>query len=263
MANGHDHNHNHEERANELWQKSEELTFIKGMKAGKTVAEVMGQLDLAKAFAKGSEVEGCSDGRILEHRLGAAGNGILLRPKELQRFILTNRGKIKEVKSHDGCGAAKIKFDLMKAAGEALPPGVTTSDQLGIHFSHELAEKLGADYSHTSAVEMSGQVHNERAIYLDGTGKFNPKALSELPAGFMCSGPALGLSPKYQKDELAILAKIALGDHGFGERLTPDSPLYIMVSATNRAQLIGLEIVARKAAEEFQGRVKVDGFVAE
>ena len=263
----------HAEEAQNLWEESEKLEFIRGLKAGKSVAEIMSQLDTAEAFAEKSEVAGCSDGRICdedEHRLGTAGNGILLffdsmfdKSKDqtkLEKFILANKGKIKKVKSHDHCGAAKIKFDLMQAAGEKLPEGVNTSDELGIYYSQELARRLGAEYEHT---KMLNTMHNERAIYLDGTGKFNPSALPELPAGFMCSGPDLGFNPKDQEVELVTLAKIPLGDHGFGERFDKDNPFYIVVSANNQKQLDELKEIAERAASQFNGKIKVDGFIVE
>ena len=257
-----DHVHGHEAEAQKLWAESEQLEFIKGFKVGKSVAEIIGQFDLTKTFDKKSEVLGCSDGRIEEHRLGGAGNFILASDVEREKFIMENKGKIKVVKSHDGCGAAGIKFKQMVEAGEQLPEGVTTSDELGIYYCKKLAEALGSEHEHTGAAEMSGAVHNERVIYFDGTGKINPKSLPELPAGFICSGLTLGLSSEYQKVELGELAKIALGDHGFGERFNKDNPLYIVVSAKDQDQLDQLIKVAEQAKEEFQGKVVVDGFIA-
>ncbi len=256
------HEHGHAEETERLWQKSEQLPFIQGLKRGKLMEEIMAQLDTKKAFEKEPEELGCSDGRCTEHRCGVAGDLILASEDEVAEFVRRNKGKIRVVKSHDGCGAAAIKFKQIQEAGEFLPIGVTSSDQLAAHFSKELAEKLGAEYAHTSAAEMSGPVHNERAIYLDGTGKFNPGALKELPAGFMSSGKALGLSSDYIQKEIETLASIALGDHGFGQRFTKDNPFYVVVSAKDEDQLGLLMHVATKAARGFDGRVEVRGFIA-
>lgn len=260
---GIDHRHSHEAEAQKLWEQSEELKFIKDLKAGKGVAESMSQFDLSEAFVKRSEELGCSDGRIFEHRLGGAGNFILASDAERKKFILGNKGKIKVVKSHDGCGAAAIKFQQMIDTGESLPEGVTTADELGIYYCKKLAEELGAEYKHISAAEMSGAIHNERVIYFDGTGKFNPGVLADLPAGFMCSGSALGLSSEYQEVELGELAKIALGDHGFGKSFNKNNPLYIVISANSQEQLAELKEVAEQAAKGFHGKMAVDGFIAE
>lgn len=253
-----DRDHKHE--TDRLWEASEQLPFIKELRAGRTVAEAMEQLDVEQAFKGECNEAGCADGRCQEHRFGIAGDGILLSEKELEEFVRKNKGKIAVVKSHDNCGAAAIKFKEIPA--ERLPIGVTTPDQLGIHHAKRLAEQLGAEYAHTSAKEMSGPVHNERVIYFDGTGQFNPGTLPELPAGFKCSGSALGLSSEYMEIELATLAKIALGNHGFGERFNRDNPLFIVVSAKNQDQLEALMKIAEKAAEQFNGRVAVDGFIA-
>ena len=159
-----DHDQGHEAEAQKLWEQSEQLKFIKDLKDGKSLAEIMKRFDLAKAFAQSPEEIGCSDGRIFEHRLGGAGDFILATEAEREKLILENKGKIKAVKSHDGCGAAAIKFQQMIDAGEPLPEGVTTADELGIYYCQTLAEKLGAEYGHTGAAEMSGAFHNERVI---------------------------------------------------------------------------------------------------
>lgn len=257
-----DQGHGHEAEAQRLWEESERLKFIKDLKAGKTLAEAMSQFDLAEAFAEQPKRLGCSDGRIYEHRFGGAGNFILASAEERAKFIESSRGKIFEVKSHDSCGAAGIKFRQMQEAGETLPDGVNSPDELGKHFSRELSEKLGAKYGHTNAAEMFGPLHNERVIYLDGTGKFNPGALPELPAGFICSGLALNLSPEYCEKEIATLAKIAFGDHGFGERFNKDNPFYVVISADNQEQLNKLREIAEQAAGQFKGKMAVDGFMA-
>ena len=254
-----DHNNNQE--TNRLWQESEKLPFIKGLKAGRSMAEVMAKFDSRKAFKDNPDELGCSDGRCQGHRLGIAGNGILLSGKELDDFVHKNKGKITTVMSHEGCGAAAIKFKQLAEAGESLPAGVATSDDLGIYHSRNLAKRLGADYGDTRACDMSGEVHNERAIYFDGKSRINPRALPELPAGFICSGPALGLGKEYMEKEIQTLAQIALGDHGFGERFNRENPLYVVVSAETEQQLEELKRAASKAAEKFDGRLAVDGFL--
>lgn len=254
--------HKHDEETDRLWRKSEESPFIRGLKSGQTMAEVMSQLDSQKVFEKSPKVLGCSDGRCQEHRLGMAGNGILLSEWELDEFVNKNKGQISMVMSHEGCGAAALEYERKKKAGESLPEGVVTADDFGIYHSKNLAKRLGAEYSHTKACDMSGKVHNERAIYLDGKSGVNPKAIPGLPAGFICSGPAMGLDSSYMRKEIETLASIALGDHGFGERFNKDNPLYIVVSAESEEQLKKLKEEANKAAEKFNGRLAVDGFLA-
>lgn len=254
--------HEHGRKVKESWEKSERNPVIIGLKQGKGMPEITAGIgELSKAFGEAPFSLGCSDGRICEHRLGGAGSFILAPEEELEKFIRENKGRIKQVTSHDGCGAAAIKFKELKEAGK-LPEGVNTADELGAAFAKNLADRLKAGYYHIPAREMSGEVHNERTVYFDGTGRFNPLALKEMPTGFMCAGPKLGFSREYCRKELAILCGIALGDHGFGERFSEDNPLYIIVSAESAEQLKALEEIAEKAAEEFKGRVAVKGFVA-
>ena len=225
-----------------LWEESQKNFVIRSLREGKNLAEIISSIeDFEKAFAKVPKILGCSDGRIRDHRFGGAGDFILASEEEREKFISENRGKIKEVTSHDGCGAAGLKFKARQDAGEALPDGVTTADKLGIYYAKELARQLGADYRHIGAEEMTGDIHNERVIYFDGTGKFNPSALSEMPAGFISSSPSLGLSEEYSQNELSALANISLGDHGFGEKFTKKSPFYVIAIAPNNEQLAKLK----------------------
>lgn len=255
-----DHKHNKE--TDRLWRKSEESPFIKNLKAGQTMPEVMAQLDSQRVFEEIPKALGCSDGRCQEHRLGLAGNGILLSERELNEFVNNNKGQISMVMSHEGCGAAALEYERRKKAGEPLPEEVVTSDDFGIFHSKNLAKRLGAEYGHTKACDMSGKVHNERAIYLDGRRGVNPKALPELPAGFICSGPVMGLDSSYMRKEIETLASIALGDHGFGGRFNKDNPLYVVVSAESEEQLKELKKEASIVAKKFDGRLAVDGFLA-
>lgn len=253
----------HDESLEKLWEESGENPIIKGLKEGKKISEIVGSLNINKAFENFPEILGCSDGRIREHRIGGAGDFILASKEEREKFISENRGKIREVTSHSGCGAAGLKFKAIKEAGEQLPEGVEAPDDLGIHYSKDLAEKLGANYRHIKAREMSGELHNERVIYFDGTGKFNPGVLSEMPAGFISSSPKLGFSEEYLRNELGALANIALSDHGFGDKFNQENPFYIIVSARDDEELARLKKVAESAAEQFDGKVVVDGFIAE
>ncbi len=251
----------HEADKQKLWEQSEQLEFIKEMKKGKNLEEIMRQFDLEKAFAQAPVEMGCSDGRCPGHRFGGAGNFILASDADIEKLVAENKGRIAEIKSHEGCGAAAIKFKMMKKAGQVLPEGVQTSDELGIYHSRKLAEKFGAKHSHTSKAEMLGDIHDERTIYFDGTGKFNPMALPELPEGFMCSGSALGLSDEYMETELSELSDIAF-HHGFGDKFDNNNPFYLIISASSNKQLNKMKEIAEKAVKKFNGRIIVDGFVA-
>src|SRR3989339_764565 len=254
-----DHEHQHE--TDELWKKSEQSPFISGLREGEKVADIMERLDYQRAFEKRSKVLGCSDGRCRGHRLGLPGDGILALQTDQEKCIrMLKDGGVDEVYSHANCGAATLA--LRNTPPEHLPIGVKTAEDLAKYHAEGVARKLGAKCGHTEVCDMSGEVHNERAIYFDGTGMANPEALPELPAGFIYSGPALGMREERMQADIETLASIALGDHGFGKRFTKEKPLYVVISAKDREQLEALTEIAEKAAEQFHGRVAVDSFIA-
>jgi hypothetical protein len=199
----------------------------------------------------------CSDGRVLPSdgaKLGIAGEGILLSEEELVKFVEKNKGKIKKVTSHDDCGAAGIAFSQNKKGKEK-------ADDLGMEFAEHLAKLLEAEYGHIPMEKMRNTIHDERFLCLDGTGKFNPSVLKEMPGHFVSSGYGLGLSEDYLKNEIETLTKIALGSHGFGKRFTSENPFRIIVSANSEEQKPKLLEIAKTVADKFEGRVVVDGFV--
>jgi hypothetical protein len=125
-----------------------------------------------------------------------------------------------------------------------------------------MAEKLEAEWTHIFKKEMSSEVHNARAICFDGTGKFNPAVIQDMPESFVCSAPGFGLSKEYCQAELkTLIEKVAFGSHGFGEKFTPENPLYVIVSAKDDKQLGEISGWAEEAVKEFDKRVEVKGFI--
>jgi len=187
------------------------------------------------------------------------------------KFIdeMIKKGEIKDkfkFCSHDGCGVAKIVCGELKKAGK-LPEKYNNPDDLGIDFAKKTIDALRKaypeiefEYEHTMAEKMD-KLHNERAIYLDGTRKINLEAVAELPEGFIFT-PMSEVDIEVTKTELVALCGIALGDHGFGNRFDLENPFRIVVSASNDEQLEKLTILAESVADQFEGRVVVDGFVA-
>lgn len=240
-----------------LWSKSQENLLVTMLVDGKSLEDIVASIEGVKdCFKNQPESLGCSDGRITEHRCGCAGSSILAGEKDVETLIQKAQGKIKEVTSHDGCGAAAIKFKQMKDEG-ILPGGVFSADELGKYYSARLAEKMGIEYRHITSEEMSGSLHDERAVYVDGTGKLDLGG--DLPPGFICSGPSLNLSSEYLTIEIATLTSIALGDHGFGGKFTEENPFYVLIFAEDKDQLSELKSIAQKAVDKFDGRVVVDG----
>ncbi len=254
----------HREEVEKLWEQSENNPVIERLQAGEPIQTILESLpEFETAFAQMPQRIVCSDERIPAPeggKIGIAGQLILAPDKEWEEFIKKYRGRIKEVMSHEGCGAAKVKFEQLKQVHE-LSPALKTPDQLGAFHTRQLADELGASYRHITSEEMTGPIHNARMIMIDGTSRFNPAALPELPAHFVSSGAGFGLSPNYLKTELKILTSIAFGDHGFGQRFDRDHPFYLVVSTKDQNQLKDLMELARTAVEEFGDRVIVQGLV--
>ena len=249
--------HSHEEVKAALWEKSQQSEVIKRLKSGEGLQVIMDSLEKIQEAFTDLDVIVCSDGRVLPSdgaKLGIAGEGILLGEEDLKRLVENCKGKIKKVTSHEDCGAAGVAF-----RGDS--KGKNKPDELGIEFAQILAEKLGAEYEHLPMSKMKNTIHNERFICFDGTGRFNPEALKEMPGQFVCSGYAFGLGEDYLEIEIATLAGIALGDHGFGKKFTKDNKFMIIVSAKDDAQLAEMTKIAEEAIEKYGELVEVRGFV--
>jgi hypothetical protein len=288
QGGGSDHGQDdHEKEFDDLWEMSEENLIIKDLKEGKRWQEIANQNEKIKeAFEKTPCSCGCSDGRIHEHRIGRAGEGLVIglqtmlnnsieeglnvAVEAVVKFIgeMIEKGEIKDkfkFCSHDGCGAAKIVCGELKKAGKLLEK-YNNSDILGIDFAKKVVDALQKaypeiefEYGHTPAEKMD-KFHNERAIYLDGTRKINLEAVDELPEGFIFT-PMLDVSEEETKLELEKLSEIALGNHGFDKRFTTKNPFRIVVSANNEEQKTELVRIAKSVADKFEGMVVVDGFV--
>lgn len=245
------HDHNHEVVSQE-WEKSQENEVIKGLKAGRPIAElIFGLPGFSEAFDHKLTCLDCSDGRVCSGaKMALAGQGLLL--DESDRAILESRVKQLHlsVTAHEDCGAAALA-----------QPG-SDSDIFGYMKAKELAAKTANHFQEIHKDEFRCPVHNERILVLEGTGCFDAANFNGFPTPFISSASFFGLSEEYQKMEAKALINIALGDHGFGDRFDRENPFYLIVSAQNEEQLAKLTALAEEVAEDFGSRVKVDGFVA-
>lgn len=260
--------HNHNEEADNLWKESSENEMIKGLNTGKDISELLSEKKLAEVFKEAPCCLGCSDGRIHDHRLGRAGMGILAGVEatvDALKEMIDNGELVKEgltITSHTGCGAAKIVCNKMIAEGTL--PADTDPDDLGIDFAVKVAQGLNekgvnAEYRHIGAKEMD-EWHDERGVYLDGTGKINietakgEKGENLLPRGFIFSD--LDLDKAVTISELKALCRIARGDHGFGNRFDKENPFYIFISAKDDKQYEELKSIADEVTKDTDGVVK-------
>jgi hypothetical protein len=254
----------HAQAIEQGWEESRRNEVVSRLKANEDLQTIMNSLPgFREAFHELDTID-CSDGRVLRgKKIGIAGSGLLLSPEERAKFIERYRGKIKEVTTHRDCGAAAKKFAEIKAVSpEAIPAGIENADDYGTDCGQKLAEELGARHRFLDMEQMANESHNEVAIVLDGTARFDSTNFEGFPPHFVCTGAGLGFSPEYMKAELETLSGIALGHHGYGKRFDRENPLYIMVVAKNYAEQIEWENVAQEAARKFGGNVAVKGFVS-
>lgn len=260
MEKGHEH-HDHQELFDAAWEKSNQNEIIEQLKSGKKLAEILPTIPgFKEAFTKESLLDcpgcrfECSDGRVKSGgpKVALAGEGILVKdPADRKILLEALRGKNIPLTGHEGCGAAKMAH-----------PEDSDSDKYGYEGAKELAAETGNKYEEIYKENFRSPIHDERALVVEGTLKFNCSDWAEFPPQFISSAAAIGLSDAYIKTEINALTGIALGDHGMGQRFNTENPFYIVVSAKDSNQLNHLLEVGHSAVEEFGNRVKVDGFIA-
>ena len=247
------------------WEESRYNEVISRLKANEDLQTIMNSLPgFKESFCELDTID-CSDGRVLRgKKIGIAGSGLLLPLEERKKFIENFRGKIKEVTTHRDCGAAAKKFaEVKKLNPESIPAEIETADEYGTYCGEKLAEDLETRHRFLEMEQMASEYHNEVAIALDATGRFDSTNLENFPPHFVCTGAGLGLSENYVKSEIEILAGIALGHHGYGDkRFNRDNPLYIIVAAKNYADSIQWESAAKEVARKFGDQVAVKVFLS-
>lgn len=303
--NGHREMRSTEEH-DRLFENSKQNEVIKKIIEGKDSQEIIDEIpNLKKCFEEILCIIGCSDERVLAllkklkeseegkdtkteeevadkkvGKIGFAGQGILLfkflekeeRKRFWEEFVKKYKKQIKEIQSHDECGAAKMIWDWLHEENDRwdefkeennVPNWVQNADDLGKWWSEKLAGMLTSNHRHIARKEMRTGFHDARAIYFDGTGRFNPSAIEEMPIGYTCSGPGFGLNDECLKEELKVLSGIAFGNHGFGHRFNEENKFYIFVCAKDQEQLDHLMGVAKGAVadEKFSDKIEIKGFI--
>lgn len=266
--------HDHQRKFNEEWAQSQGNAYIKRLQANYPIFETLEQQqEFAQAFNHEAGVPctlKCSDGRVDDggkipgdETIKTAGSNALFSKARRAAFGEKYKGRIKAVTSHESCGAAALKFQEMVEKGEALPKGVTTSDELGVYLAKEQAKELGAEYYHINQKDLVCAEHNERLLVLDGTDyRFNANKIKDFPPRFSSTALGLGESSDYVKNEAEVLSGIALSDHGFGQRFTAANPFYIIIIGRNQTQLDETKELLAPLAEKMIGRVKIQGLLA-
>lgn len=258
MEKEHEH-HGHHELFNSAWEKSSENYLIKGLKAGKKIGDLLEAMPgFKEAFSQDSLLNQadccleCSDGRVKSPgiKIALAGEGILLNDEERALVIKVIREKNILITGHQGCGAAKMLHHE------------SISDQKGYEHAQQLAADSGNRYKPVNHEEFRSPIHDERALVVDGTLRFDVAGWKNFPPQFLSSAAAFGLNDEYIAKEANALTGIALSDHGFHKRFNAANPFYIIVCAKDTEQLNHLLEIGKTAVQDFGDCVKVDGFVA-
>lgn len=188
-----------------------------------------------------------------------AGSGTLLEEKDVLEYI--KQSGATGITSHAECGAAKL---AMKAKG-FIDPTPEEIDQFAKEWAKQISEKAGIPY--IGHIEVSPHnLHIARVAYYDGTGNFDFSQTDLLPPGFVISRRYLNRG--YAKKEAAVAISIAVGDHGFGDKITPESPFIIVPIGDPSNPEFSLEKLQSEIEEIIKSDInkeiiKIDGFTAE
>lgn len=186
-----------------------------------------------------------------------AGLGILLG-KEKAAEILSQAG-VHRLRSHKGCGAVLEAYRNLSSEEQAK---YGNPDNYARVWTEELGQYLGGIPCDQREVEPN-DFHPARVIYYDGTGAFDPSTLDELPRGFTITRRYV--DGEYAKEVAEFALGIALGEHGYGERVGEGSELILIAVGDPDDPLYSLEELTRELEEiasRYPGKVLVDGFVA-
>lgn len=252
------HMEEHAKGLGEYWTESQEL-FSKIYKTG-----VRKYLETLPILSEGFRLEDHSVRCIDEGTPGGihvAGSGILLsasdKKEQLEQLVEELVGAGADgVYSHEGCGAAKLY-------AETVMGNLDGAKDYAVEWAKKLALRLDAPYKgHITDLARPKEFHNARIAYYDGSGKFDPFKIKEIPDGFIIS--RYYLDSEYAREELKIALSIAFGHHGFGDKFTKDNPFIIVpiekfVTKRKDISLSDLEREAREISAVYGDRVIVEG----
>jgi hypothetical protein len=220
--------------------------------AGHGMQEYVNALPFSEgAFSLTDRLIRCIDGRV-RGGLRLAGSGIGIGLAKARQFA--EAGGATGVTFHRDCGAAALWAREQGLAAE-------DATQYAREFAEKLAGELGVPCSE-AWLEGEEGFHDELVVYYDGTGRLDPSRVRLLPRGFVINRRLLDFDVPYALQQVEIAVGIALGEHGFGERFTPQTPLRLIPIGVdgNHRKHLAAELQPWQAAH--RGRVVIDGLVA-
>lgn len=217
--------------------------------------------NIRAAFEENDLIVCCIDEGTPYGCIRFAGSLILNQDKpESYIEVLKNIG-VQGVYSHIGCGATELFAKQNNL-------DITKADEYGIDWAKKLADILGVPYKgHIGAkgfepIKRPKEFHIARVIYYDGTGRFNPDKIKDLPLGFVISR-RYHPEPQRALSEVKIAILIATGSHGFGNLIDKGHPITIIPIGNSGDQNFSVEKMKNELdeiAKEFKDKVAVDGF---
>jgi len=210
--------------------------------------------NLSDAFRSTDRAVRCIDRRT-PGGVRLAGSGILLGLDKARAFAEAAHADC--VTYHQDCGAARL-WAVQNRMAEADPT------EYARDFAGRLAEALGVP---CEEAPLAGPVgfHDEVAVYYDGTGVADPSRVSGLPKGFVITRPPFGADPADALSEVRLAIDIALGDHGFADLFTRESPLRLIPIGNPLDEQFSLDRLTaelQSLALPEGGRIVIDGLTA-
>lgn len=246
-------NQNLEQKKDGEWDESTGLMTKISANGGFAGHVKKNEAFLKDIFPKELSCVCCMDGRITVGGARAAGGGLRLSAEEKKSFIQKLRAAgVRKVMRHSDCGAEALFIK------ERMQQKVFREDaekEVKDWFQY-LALQLGGNG--VGWVPVSPEFHNERVIYYDVTGTFDPAAAVSkvLPVGFVISRKYLEAESAVRDVNLGIA--IATGEHGYGDRFDKKNPLTIVIVANNNEELTAARSELTACISE---KVTIDGFV--
>lgn len=226
----------------------------------------------------------CIDERVLKGAVRLPGAGILMGdPEKVAKMLL--KENVKEILSHEGCGAAALATKKIAESDPSVPkPAWYREDDVdgnAERFAEAVAEAMNRLRGETSSDEekvtashltfynggMEGnqERHVASVIYYDVTrGGFNRHALQELnlPLGFVVSERA----GSDEESNLILATDIAFGHHGATHGFNQEKPLAIMILAQNEKDLKSkvneTQAMISRHLPDHVNEIVVDGVIA-
>ena len=169
---------------------------------------------------------------------------------------------VKNVTSHEGCGAAKLAYTRDNPGSHPTPE---QADKYAKQWAEKVADKMGESAAATdiplAEMERPAEFHNARVLYFDAVGGFNPNKEKGLPMGFVIS--RRHVPGEYALEELKVAVDIAFSGHGFGTLFTPGNKFVIIPLAKDQNSLkeITEEIKNALAGNKHLAKIKIDGVI--